>query len=63
MQTYTPRLVTHRSMVITARAPTKQVNPAAIGRRNVAVSIANIVVLVLSKLPSVGRSLVLQVAL
>ena len=58
-----PWLVAHRAMVVAARSPAEEVNPAAVGLRDVAVGITNVVILVGGKTPSVGARLVLQVAL
>ena len=58
-----PWLITYGTVVVAARAPAKQINPAAVGRGNVSVSIANVVVLVGGKLPSVRAGEVLQIAL
>ena len=50
-------------MVISARTPAEQVYPAAVGRGNVPIQIADVIKLVSGKAPCIGGSLVLQVTL
>ena len=58
----TPRLVAHRTVVVTAGAPAEKVNPAAVGLRNVRIVEAHTVPLPWCKTPGVGRGSVLQVS-
>ena len=63
MRACRPRLIGIGAVVVSAGAPAKEVNPTFVGLADVGIVCTNVAQLVLGETPSIGRGLVLQVAL